>query len=52
MEISAHNGIGHSYSFDQETIRIEMNEILDMKENIFLEDYVAAISGDKCNTIV
>lgn len=40
MQIEAHNGVGHSYSVDHDIIKQEINDILDMKENIFLSEYI------------
>lgn len=53
MQIESHNGIGHSYSFDQDIIRQEALDILDMKDNIFLGDLIAKDKSDStCNCTI
>ena len=53
MQIESHNGIGHNTTFDQDIIRQEVNDILDMKDNIFLSDYIPQDkSQSSCNILV
>ena len=53
MQIESHNGIGHSLTIDHDIIRQEVSDILDIKENIFLADYIPTdLSPSTCNCIV
>lgn len=53
MQVESHNGSGHSYSVDQDIIRQEVNDILDMKDNVFLSDYIPQDkSQSSCNSLV
>ena len=53
MQVESHNGSGHSYSVDHDIIRQEVNDILDMKDNIFLSDYIPQDkTQSSCNILV
>lgn len=53
MQIESHNGIGHSYSLDHDIIKQEVHDLLEMKENIFLADYIPKDNSQStCSCIV
>ena len=38
MQIDVNNGVGHSYTYDMDVARQEINDLLDIKENIFVNE--------------
>ena len=38
MQIDANNGVGQSYTYDMDVVRQEINDLLDIKENIFVNE--------------